>query len=50
MSYKMKLIPNFDLSNVTNFTIFGSLQKRFEVSVQRIINFFPAGIEVDYFY
>jgi hypothetical protein len=45
-----RVYPNFDLSNVTNFTIFGSLQKRFEVSVQRIINFFPAGIEVDYFY
>ena len=45
-----RVYPNFDLSNVTNFTIFGSLQKRFEVSVQRIINFFPAGIDVDFFY
>ena len=45
-----RVYPNFDLSNVTTFTIFGSLQKRFEVSVQRIINFFPAGIEVDFFY
>jgi len=45
-----RVYPNFDLSNVTNFTIFGSLQKRFEVSVQRIINFFPAGIEVDDYY
>ena len=45
-----RVYPNFDLSNVTNFTIFGSLQKRFEVSVQRIINFFPAGIEIDDYY
>ena len=45
-----RVYPNFDLSNVTTFTIFGSLQKRFEVSIQRIINFFPAGIEVDLFY
>jgi len=45
-----RVYPNFDLSQVTNFTIFGSLQKRFEVSVQRIINFFPAGIDVDYYY
>jgi len=45
-----RVYPNFDLSNVTTFTIFGSLQKRFEVSVQRIINFFPAGIEIDLFY
>ena len=45
-----RVYPNFDLSQVTNFTIFGSLQKRFEVSVQRIINFFPAGIDIDYYY
>ena len=45
-----RVYPNFDLSQVTNFTIFGSLQKRFEVSAQRIINFFPASIDVDYYY
>ena len=45
-----RVYPNFDLSQVTNFTIFGSLQKRFEVSVQRIINFFPAGIDIDFYY
>ena len=50
LAKEYRVYPNFDLSNVTNFTIFGSLQKRFEVSVQRIINFFPAGIEVDLFY
>jgi hypothetical protein len=45
-----RVYPNYDLSQVTNFTIFGSLQKRFEVSVQRILNFFPAAIEVDALY
>ena len=50
LAKEYRVYPNFDLSNVTNFTIFGSLQKRFEVSVQRIINFFPAGIEISYFY
>ncbi len=50
LAKEYRVYPNFDLSNVTNFTIFGSLQKRFEVSVQRIINFFPAGIEIDFFY
>ena len=50
LATQYRVYPNFDLSNVTNFTIFGSLQKRFEVSVQRIINFFPAGLEVDYLY
>jgi hypothetical protein len=41
-------ISNFDLSNVTNFTLYGSLSKRLSVSAQRIINFFPAAIEVTY--
>ena len=50
LATQYRVYPNFDLSNVTNFTIFGSLQKRFEVSVQRIINFFPAALEIDYFY
>ena len=45
-----RVYPNYDLSQVTNFTIFGSLQKRFEVSVQRILNFFPAAIEIDALY
>ncbi len=38
--------PNLDLSEVTNFTLYGSLSKRLEVSVQKIINYFPAALEV----
>jgi hypothetical protein len=41
-----QVYPNFDLSIVTNFTIYGSLSKRLETSVQRIISFFPAAIEL----
>ena len=44
---EFRVYPNYDLSQVTNFTIYGSLKKRLEVSVQRIINFFPAGLEID---
>jgi len=40
-----KVYPNFDLSDVTNFTQFGSLSKRFSTSVEKIINYFPAAIE-----
>ena len=40
-----KVYPNFDLSQVTNFTLYGSLTKRLSVSVQNIISFFPAAIE-----
>jgi hypothetical protein len=41
-----KVFPNFDLSNVTSFSQYGSLVKRISVSITKIINFFPAAIEV----
>jgi hypothetical protein len=50
LAKEFRVYPNYDLSQVTNFTIYGSLQKRFEVSIQRILNFFPAGLEVDQIY
>jgi hypothetical protein len=37
--------PNFDLSEVTNFTLYGSLTKRMSVSIQNIISYFPAALE-----
>jgi len=40
-----KVYPNFDLSQITNFTLYGSLTKRLSVSVQNIISYFPAAIE-----
>lgn len=40
-----QVFPNFDLSQITNFTQYGSMVKRMSVSVQNIINYFPAGIE-----
>lgn len=42
--------PNYDISNVTNFSNYGSLQKRFSSSVTKIINFFPAGLQIDRVY
>lgn len=41
-----RVYPNYDLSQVLNFTQYGSLTKRLSVSVTRIINFFPAALEV----
>jgi hypothetical protein len=41
-----KVYPNFDVSQVTNFTNFGSLTKRISTSIETIINYFPAAIEV----
>lgn len=41
-----KVYPNFDLSQVTSFSLYGSLQKRISTSVTKIINYFPAALEV----
>ena len=37
-----KVYPNFDLTQVTNFTSYGSMVKRISTSVEIIINYFPA--------
>lgn len=42
-----RVYPNYDLSQVTNFTQYGSLVKRFSTSVTKIISYFPAGLEVN---
>ncbi len=41
-----RVYPNFDISQVTSFTVYGSLQKRMASSVTKIINYFPAALEV----
>jgi hypothetical protein len=40
-----RVYPNFDLSQITNFTLYGSMVKRMSTSVQTIISKFPAAIE-----
>jgi len=44
-----RVFPNIDLSLVTNFTLYGSLRKRLEVSIQKILGYFPAGIVIDFY-
>jgi hypothetical protein len=41
-----QVYPNFDLSEITNFTTYGSLSKRISTSVTKIINYFPAALEI----
>ena len=41
-----KVYPNFDLTQVTNFTTYGSMVKRISTSVEMIISKFPAALEV----
>ena len=43
-----KVYPNFDLTQVTNFTLYGSMRKRMSASITTIISYFPAGIESTY--
>lgn len=47
---EFSVVPNFDLSEVTNYSLYGSLQKRFSTTIQHIINFFPAALQVDALY
>ena len=35
-----KVYPNFDLSQITNFSLYGSMVKRISTSVETIISFF----------
>jgi hypothetical protein len=43
---QFRVYPNYDVSQVLNFSLYGSLAKRLSVSVTHIINFFPAAIDV----
>jgi hypothetical protein len=45
---QFRVYPNYDISQVLNFSMYGSLAKRFSVSVTRIINYFPASLDVLY--
>ena len=42
-----RVYPNYDISQVTNYALYGSLQKRLAASITKIIHFFPASIEVN---
>lgn len=41
-----RVYPNYDFSQVLNFTQFGSLVKRISTSITKIINYFPAALEI----
>lgn len=45
-SKEFRVYPNFDLSEITKFSLFGSLTKRISSAVEKIINYFPAALEV----
>ena len=43
---QFRVYPNYDVSQVLNFSMYGSLSKRFQVSVTEIINRFPASLDI----
>ena len=43
-----KVYPNFDLTQVSNFNLYGSMVKRMESSIQTIISYYPAALESTY--
>jgi len=46
LATQFRVYPNYDVSQVLNFSMYGSLAKRFQVSVTNIINYFPASLDV----
>jgi hypothetical protein len=43
---QFRVYPNYDVSQVLNFSMYGSLSKRFQVSVTHIIHEFPASLDI----
>ena len=50
LAKNFKVYPNYDISQVTNFAMYGSLRKRMSSSVTNIVNYFPAAISIDRIY
>ena len=48
LATQFRVYPNYDISQVLNFSMYGSLSKRFSVSITRIINYFPASLDIMY--
>jgi hypothetical protein len=48
LATQFRVYPNYDVSQVLNFTMYGSLSKRFSVSVSKIIHQFPASLDIQF--
>ena len=46
LATQFRVYPNYDISQVLNFSMYGSLSKRFSVSITKIVNYFPASLDV----
>lgn len=43
-----RVYPNYDISQVVGFSLYGSIQKRLSSSVTKIVSYFPASIDINY--
>jgi len=48
LATQFRVYPNFDITQVLNFSMYGSLSERFRVSITRIINYFPGSLDVQF--
>jgi len=48
LATQFRVYPNFDITQVLNFSMYGSLSERFRVSITKIINFFPASLDIQF--
>lgn len=46
LATQFRVYPNYDITQVLNFSMYGSLSERFRVSITKIINYFPAALDV----
>ena len=48
LATQFRVYPNYDITQVLNFSMYGSLSERFRVSVTKIINYFPASLDIQF--
>jgi hypothetical protein len=48
LATQFRVYPNFDITQVLNFSMYGSLSERFRVSITKIINYFPASLDIQF--
>ena len=46
---ELDVYPNYDITQIMGFVMYGSLSKRFSVSITNVINNFPASIDVNFY-
>jgi hypothetical protein len=49
LAKELDVYPNYDISQVMGFVMYGSLSKRFSVSITNVINNFPASIDISFY-